>query len=242
MDKEIGERVFQQVMELWILPEIEKRKREKRIEDNFILRQAQIIYSHDRAFPKVRLNQEVKAIAKGKINRNVEAGETIYERDIEDIEDVRLTNQDPNCAHITLVLLKGKWYVSFDFRYNRGRVKERLEAGKEFLESSRDNLEKNRLRPFFENSFACAELLTEALLIQVFNQSTLKNHEQRIEGIKAWAELGNVKEDFSDKLRKLEWLRNSARYLSTTEFKQENPKEYLDSLDEMYDFVEKSIS
>lgn len=242
MDNEIKERIFQQVMELWVLPEIEKRKKQKRMDDNFRLRKIQIIFSHDRSFPKIRLNQEVKAIAKTKVNRKVEAGEAIYESDIENIEDIQLTYQDPNCAHITLLLFKGMWHVSFDFRYNRRRVKERLDAAKEFFESARENFEKNRLRPFFENSFACAELLTEALLIQFFKQSTLKTHDQRLEKIRDWAELGNVKEEFSNKLSKLFWLRSSARYMSTTEFKQENPKEYLDTLDEMYGFVEKSIS
>jgi len=206
-----------------------------------ILRAAQIIFSHNYHFPKIRLNQQVKAIAKSKAKRDIEKGEIIYEKDVDNIEDIQLTDQDPNCAHITLLLFKGEWFVSFDFRYNKEMVKERLEAAKEFLESARENYEKDRLRPFYENSFACAELLTEALLIQFFKKSTLKSHEQRIEGMKGWAELGNVKEEFSDKLSKLEWLRDSARYLSSTEFKKENPKEYLDAIDDMYDFVEKSI-
>ena len=242
MENEIANRVFKQVMELWVLPEIERRKKEKILGESFILTKAQILFSHDKSFPKIRLNQQVKAIAKSKANRDIKKGEIIYEKDIENIEDIKLTEQDPNYAHITLLLFKGKWFISFDFRYNKKRVKERLEASKEFLESTRENLEKNRLRPFFENSFACAELLTEALLIQFFKQSLLKGHGKRLDSIKAWAELGNVKEEFSDKLSKLWGLRDSARYMSSTEFKKENPKEYLDVLDEMYSFVEKSIS
>ena len=242
MEEETKQRVFNQVMELWILPEIERRRNEKILENNFILRGAQIIFSHYRSFPKIRLNHQVKAIVKGKANRDIEKGEIVYEKDIQDIEDIQLTEQDPNYSHITLLLFKSKWFVSFDFRYNKKRVKERLEASKEFLESAREDLEKNRLRPFFESSFACAELLTEALLIQFFKQDLLKGHEKRLDSIKAWTELGNVKEEFSDKLSKLWWLRDSARYMSSMDFKKENPKEYLDTLDEMYDFVEKSIA
>ena len=242
MESEIANRVFQQVMELWVLPEIEKRKRESRLENPFVLRKAQILFSHYKSAPKIRLNQQVKAIAKTQINRDIKAGEIIYEKDVENIEDIKLTDQDPNYAHITLLLFKDKWYISFDFRYNKDKAKEYLEAAKEFLDSVKDDFKNNRLRPFFECSFACAELLTQALLIQFFKQSTLKNHKQRMKGIRLWAELGNVKEEFSGKLSKLFWLRNSARYLSTTEFKQENPKEYLDSLEEMYNFVKGSIS
>ncbi|MFH1325520.1 MAG: hypothetical protein ABIH49_01980, partial [archaeon] len=94
----------------------------------------------------------------------------------------------------------------------------------------------------FEDSFACAELLTMALLIQFRKQSTLKNHNQRLEGLKSWAELGNVKEKFSEKLSKLWGLRDSARYLSNTEFKKENPKEYLEVIEEMFSFVKESFS
>jgi len=242
MESEISKKVFDQVMSLWILPEIERRKKENIIKEGFMLSKAQILFSHYRSYPKIRLNQQVKAIAKGKANRDIEKGEIVYEKDIQDIENIQLTEQDPNYSHITLLLFKGKWFISFDFRYNKKRVKERLDASKEFLESARENINKNRLRPFFENSFACAELLTEALLIQLFQQELLRSHKKRFNKIKAWAELGNVKEEYSDKLKKLWDLRGSARYMSSTEFKNENPKEYLDTLDEMYNFVEKSIS
>ncbi len=242
MESEITNKVFQQVMELWVLPEIERRKKKKIIKDDFDLTRAQILFSHDKPFPKIRLNQQVKTIVKGKATRDIKKGEIVYEKNLDNIEDIKLTEQDPNYAHITLFLFKGKWFISFDFRYNQKRAKEYLDASKEFLESARDNLKENRLRPFFEDSFACIELLTLALLIQFRKQSTLKNHDQRLEGLKSWAELGNVKEEFSEKLSKLWELRNSARYLSNTEFKKENPREYLEVIEEMYNFVEKSIS
>ena len=119
MDDEIKIRVFKQVMELWVLPEIERRKKEKRLEEPFVLRTAQILFSHDKGTQKIRLNQEVKAVAKSKAKRDIKKGEIVYEKDIDNIEDIQLTEQDPNCAHITLVLFKGKWFVSFDFRYNK---------------------------------------------------------------------------------------------------------------------------
>ena len=242
MESEIGNRIFQQVMELWVLPEIEKRKSLKKISPNFNLRSIQIIFSHDKPINEIRLNEEVKAIMKIRANRDIEKGEPIFEKDIDDIEDVTLTNQDSNCAHITLLLFKAKWHISFDFRYNKDEAKKHLEAAKEFLDSVKDDYKNNRLRPFFESSFDCAELLTKALLMQFFKISILNNHDNRLNRIKEWAELGNVKEDFSNKIHKLKRVRYSARYLYTDEFKQENPKEYLDYLEEMYDFVKKSIS
>lgn len=242
LDDESKNRIFQQAMDLWILPEIEKRKNAGRLEEGFTLRRAQVIFSHDRRFPKVRLNQQIKANARTRVKRNVVAGEPIYEEEVDNIEDIHLTDQDPNCAHFTLLLFKGKWYVSFDFRYNRKRVLERLDAAKEFLESTRENYKNDRLRPFFENSFAVAEILTEALLIQVLEQSTLKDHKKRSKRLKMWVDLGNAKKEFSELLNSLWRLRDSARYMSSTQFKKEKPKEYLDMLDEMYVFVQASIS
>ncbi len=238
----IDHKLFSQVMELWILPEIEKRKETNRLSSDFRLTRAQVIFSKDRNISKVRLNNQVKAIVKAKVNREVKKGEEIHEFDINEIKNIELTNKDPNVGHVTLLLFRNKWFISFDFRYNKKRVKDRLEAAKEFYDSSKENLENKRLRPFFENSFACAELLTEALLIQFFNKDTLKGHESRLNMITNWAKLENIDQKFSDSLHLLWKLRSSARYMSSTEFRYENPDDYLTSLKELYDFVEKSIS
>lgn len=229
-------------MGLWVLPEIEKRRKYNTIVGDFLIRRIQIVFSHDRPFPKIRLNEEIKATARAKVNRDVKAGEALYEHDVDNVDDIRLTEEDPNCGHITLLIFKEKWYVSFDFRYNRKRVKDRLNAAKEFLESTRSNFAAVRFRPFFEDSFACAELLTEALLIQFSRPDTLRSHERRLETLQKWAELGNVKIEYSTLLKNLWSLRGSARYMSSTLFKKEKPKEYLDMLEEMYLFVESSIS
>ena len=61
MDNEIAQRVFQQVMDLWITPEIEKRKRYKKISSEFKLRSVQIVFSSERDLIKIRLNDESEA-------------------------------------------------------------------------------------------------------------------------------------------------------------------------------------
>lgn len=137
--------------------------------------------------------------------------------------------------------IKGNWIISFDFRYDKKRAKERIEAAIEFLESAKENLNKNRLRPFYENCFACAELLTEAILMLFIDKTQLDSHRSRIEKMQNWASLGNVRKDFSNTLKKLESLRSSVRYMSSTEFKKEEPVEYLRVIEEMIGFSKKSI-
>ena len=183
----------------------------------------------------------IKAIAKCKVNKDKNKGDIIYEEDIENIESIELTNRDPNSAHVTLLLIKGRWIISFDFRYNKKRILEHIEASKEFLESAKDNLTQNRLRPFFEDSFACAELLAKSILLQLPDKKILygKDHASRINQFKNWASLGNVNQQHSDILERLKGLRSSARYLSSNEFKQENPKKVFSILEDMFLFTNK---
>jgi len=243
MNQDISQKIFQQAIDLWIKPEMDKRKSLKRLPKDFKLRSAQILFSLDRVWNKVRLNEEVKAVAKCKINCAKNKGDAIYEKDIDEIESINLTEKDPNCAHITLLLFKNNWVISFDFAYNKKRIKEHIDVAKEFFESAKDNLEKKRLRPFFENSFACAELSAKAVLIQLPDKEILqgKDHSTRINKFKNWASLGNVKQEHSEILERLNQLRSSARYLCSTEFKKEKPKEIISKLSEMINFAESRI-
>lgn len=235
MDNKIAKRIFQQVMDLWIEPEIKKRKSLKRLPKNFNLKAAQIIFSLDRGWNKVRLNSKVKAEGHMKLNTSKDKGDPIYEAEIENIQSIKLTDKDPNCAHVTLLLIKNKWIISFDFRYNKKRVREHIKAAEEFFDSAKDNLAKKRLRPFFENSFACAELLAKSILLQLPDKEMLygKNHNTKIKKFKNWANLGNVKKEHSHVLERLKGLRSSARYLYSTEFKKEDSNQIINTLEEM---------
>ena len=240
MDEEIGQKVFQQAMDLWINPEIEKRKKFGKLPKKFKLLRAQIIFYSKKA-TKIRLNEEVGAIVSVKLNKDVKKGEAIYEQDVSQIKNIKLTDYHSNCAHITFLLFREKWMVAFDFRYNKKLVKENLEAAKEFYESAKDDLEKNRLRPFYENCWSSAEL-TSVCTFYLLGESRKKNrHKETTKKFEKWAELGNIKESFSKTLSKLNHLRNSARYLYTNEFKKENHGEILKIIKEMIDFTEKSI-
>ena len=68
-----------------------------------------------------------------------------------------------------------------------------------------------------------------------------KNHKDRINKFDNWAKLGNVKIEFSTTLSTLSDLRDSARYLSSDKYKEENPNKIKTILKEMIDFTEKSI-
>ena len=70
------------------------------------LRRAQIIFYPDDSRPKVRINEEVKALAYVNFEPQFskEIGDWVYEREIKDVEEIKLTEEDdPDCAHITFL-------------------------------------------------------------------------------------------------------------------------------------------
>ena len=242
MSLKIGQKVFQQVMDIYVKPEIDRRRKFKKIDDDFIINKVQVVFSLNKK-NKVRLNNEVKAIIECKINKQINKGDLVPEEDIDKIENIKLTDEDINCGHITLLLFKNNWIVSFDARYNKETIKEHIEASKEFCESAKDNLDKKRLRPFFENAFASAELSAKSVLLTLPDKKILtgRNHKERLDKFQNWANLGNVKIEFSEILSKLSSLRDSARYLFSENYKNENPAKILKILEEMIKFAEENI-
>lgn len=244
MEDAIKQKIFQQVMDIWIIPEIERRKKEGKIKGEFNISKMQVVFSLENGKNEIRLNEEVKAIVRGKVNRDVLKGEPVYEKDIDIIEGVELTDEDINCGHITLLLFKNSWIVSFDFRYNKEKVKNHINASKEFYEVAVESLSKNRIRAFYENAFASAELSAISILITLPSREILecRNHKKRLSQFKDWANLGNVEMKFNTTLSKLSELRDSARYLHSEKFKEEDPNQIKDIIKEMINFAENSIN
>lgn len=155
---EAGENLFNQVMDVWTLPEIERRQSEGSLPIPINLRAVQILFTIEGA-PTIRINKEVKAIMQAKLNKPKKKGESIYESDVDDIFFGNLLEEDANFAHITMVLIKGEWKIGFNFLYQTTQAKEILELGKEYLDSAKDDLKKGRLRAATNNLFLASENL-----------------------------------------------------------------------------------
>lgn len=240
----MGQKVFQQVIDFWVNPEIEKRIKLGKIREGIELSKIQIVFSLERGFNKVRFNEEVKAIVEAKINRNIIKGEEVSEKDVEEINNLRLTDDDKNCGHITLLRFKDKWIIAFDAIYHKRLSKDYIEASKEFYDSARDDLEKRRLRAFYDNSFSSAELCVISILLGWMNKDIIDNkkHHQRYSVLKKFTDLGNGKAIYSETLKKLDGIRKSARYLGSNKYLNEDPNKLFLVLKEMIDFAERLIS
>ena len=110
-DSKLYENLLKQAMQLWINPEIERKKKEGLLGKDFQLSCAQIIFYLGH-IPTIRLNNEVKVTIKAKINRSIKKGEIFYERDIEEIQNMELLDEGKDFGHLTFVRFKNYWIES----------------------------------------------------------------------------------------------------------------------------------
>ncbi len=212
MEDDLGPKLIQQAFDLWINPEIERRRAAGRLPDGFTLYMAQVIFDLDAAAPEVRLNEEVRIALKVPATRPLEKGEIVV---VDHIEGMELTDLDPNASHLTMVFNKGVRYLAWDFRYNAVRIVESIETAREFLDCSAFALEKGYLRAVVDNLFSATELMAKAQLLMLPDKTILTGKKHRIVSSKYnwWGKLGNTDPRYVCLLNRLSALRNPARYL-----------------------------
>jgi uncharacterized protein (UPF0332 family) len=172
----------------------------------------------DAGAPQVRFNEEVKAVFKVRyskpLDRAMEIGEQIVLDDSIEVEDIELTDADPNAGHVTLFSNGGYWHIRFDFRYNAERCLEALAIGREFLDAAASSLKKKNLSAFVDNLFSATELMAKAELLLIPDKKILDGKSHRVVSPKYnwWGKLGNTDEQYVKLLNRLASLRKPARY------------------------------
>jgi uncharacterized protein (UPF0332 family) len=166
----------------------------------------------------VRLNEEIKAVFHARLKRSVKKGEVVRENDFDEIEDLELTDLDPNAAHLTIILHKGFWVLKFDFRYNAARIRVTIAAAREFLDAATFCLDKGTLRALVENLFGATELMAKGLLLMNPDGTILAGKSHGIIATKFnwWGKLGNTDPQYVKLLNHFSALRRPARYLQDT--------------------------
>lgn len=243
-DEELGQSLMRQALDFWINPELERRRQAGSLSDNFVLTRAQIIMNVDADAPEVRLNEEIKAVGRFRAARAIEAGEEIAEDDVEDLEDIILTDQDPNAGHLTMMLFKGRWLLAFDFRYNAARVEATMDAAREFLEVASLAFENGHMRAFVDNLFSAAELVAKGHLLLDPDETLLKTKKHTVISSRFNQErnLGNVEPRFVELFNELRNLRGSARYLDKDfSLSPQEAEEMLGTAKDMLETVQRTM-
>jgi uncharacterized protein (UPF0332 family) len=246
LKKEAQQRTFSELMELFVLPEVTRRKEAGRLPEKFRLNAAQILFYSDGRKPAVRLNEETKIIATVKFKNivNKQKGEAVFWNEIDNVENLRLIDEeDKEYAHVSMLRLKGHWNIAFDFRYNKGAAREHFKVAKEFYKAAK-NAHKNRwLAPFVDNLFSCIELLAKSELLLLSEVKKKTTHVAIQMKYNRFVNCGNEKSDFKAALNKLSAIRHSARYLSSSfSLLDSEGGEYLNTAKEMLDYLEARLS
>ena len=213
IDEQAGSRLFAQLIELWISPEIRRRQSAGRLPSPYELRGAQIVFRlEDGGTSEIRLNQEVKGKLEARIRRTVEVGEPVTEADIDQPRWIEPIG-DPNAAHLTLLRLRGKYWIFFDFRYNKELAGAHLDRAAEFLAAAEADYGNGRLNACVESLWSGVDLCAKAFLMTLPDPETLrsKKHSYIKRRFNAVGRFNFP--EYPKLLNRLEKLREAARYL-----------------------------
>jgi hypothetical protein len=213
LPEEGSQRLLKQVFDIWLTPEIERRRSTGKLSDYFQVRKAQVVFEMD-APVTVRLNEEVRAIWTVRATRAIAKGESVSVGDFSEIVSVDLTDNDPNAGHITILLHQGTWWITWNTRYNAGRISDSIAAATEFLTAARSAMGRHHFRAFTDNLFSAVELLAKAELFSTSDKQLLhaKTHsfvKGRFNHLTKW---DDVQTDFAKLLNQLESMREQAKY------------------------------
>lgn len=247
MEQAIYQKAFNETMSLWILPEIEQRQTQGLIPTPFALKYAQVVF-YPPPFSKriVRLNEEVQAILKVKLKgrKSVQKGDLIKFSEIGNIESIRLTESEPDAAHITIIKFGNCWVFTFDCRYNKAKVSKHLAVAKEFIELARFAFNNKHWSAFVDVCYSAIELLAKAeLMLMPLKEIIETRRHEVIRGKYNWfVNLGNAKIDYKNALNELAKMKPSGRYLrSPLSISDGKAKRYLEIIDDMKKYVEQRM-
>lgn len=226
-DNQMYEKLLSQVFEFWVNPEVERRGVER-----FNLRSAQIIFCIGSS-PMVRLNEEVKVIAAAKLNKSVKKGETIFEGDIDSIEKLNLVEDEKDFGHITIVLHRGVWVISFSFNYDVTKTQMFMKIGDDFLMSAIKDMEFKNWRPMLENLSIAAENFAKARLFLLPDDIVRKSRtHQGLQGrVNIHARNETISASFKDAFNELLHTRDKARYELDFSFDESKAGKYIEVIE-----------
>jgi hypothetical protein len=218
MNEESGRRIFDNLMNLFFLPEIVRRQKLGLVSKPLEVRIAQVVFYPDGRPNSVLLNEEVKFRARVKMKPGTvkKPGEAFFDHEVEDIDDIELTCKDgPDCAHATVVWLSGMPHVLFDFRYNKALARRHVDTARQFHRVAKMAWSERLLSPCADNLYSAAELAARAMLLTFPDPEFSKGakHKEIKRRFSAFASLGNVPTEQNDAFQKLTQMRYPMRYL-----------------------------
>jgi hypothetical protein len=241
---EFGNKVYHQLMDIWIAPSIKKRQESGDLPSPLNIRSAQIIFCPDNDEPIIHVNDEIKVIASVKLkeSREIKEGEPITHEEIEKYQDLKINKElYPNCGHATFIIHNGALCLAFDFTRYRFLAKQHLSAAKQFIQTARFSLENKYFTSFVDTLFSAKELIAKSILLRSAESSFAKktNHKAIHCRYNKFGKLGQVEPSYIDSFNQLSCLRSKARYLNDSiEISDVEANKLLANVQEAYEFAE----
>lgn len=217
-DAMFSRNAYNQVMELFVIPELKYRQSNGDLPKPVDLYAVQVIFYPENRKPLVRINEEVVAKVEIKLKTGISKniGDKVFGGDIESVSQVFISEDDlGDCGHITLLLLNGNWHIVFDLVYNKSMVGKHIFAACEFYQSAKNAFEDRKLHVFVDNLFSAYELAVKAFLLlgPDFDLRKKSTHGNIHSKYNRQLHLGLVERDSINSFNKLSGLRDRARYL-----------------------------
>ena len=141
-DPTFSENVFRQMHDLWIKPQIERRKAQGKFPADFHIRQCLVKLPLDHS-PIVLFNEEVGWEARVKVSGPIQKHDPVYLHHVQSIETVKLPrHDDKRCAFFYLYIMPdGIFRVVFDAMPNWPNFKEEKDAGSDLGKAIAESLQ-----------------------------------------------------------------------------------------------------
>ena len=243
-NKQIYSNLFNQVMNLWVKPEIEKRKKENQLPQDFRLKAIQVIFSMG-SHPLIRFNNEVKALIRIKPKRKISKGKLVYENDVQEVKELELIDDERDFGHITIIRFNKDWVLGFSFIYDTSKSKRFLELGSEYLRSAEKDYQNGLFRPMIESLSVAAENFAKARLFLLPDKEIrkAKKHGLIRSKVNIYSKTSDiVGKEFKGIFNELQDTRDKARYNPNYSIAKNEARKMIQVLREMSVELSKWIS
>jgi hypothetical protein len=244
LDEEGANIFLQQCFDLWINPEIERRRQSGLISEPPNVFAAEVIIFGDGRPLVVRINTEVQSSIEVQVPKERVSGlkpgdlvSTIGSK----IVRIHPPPEEINNAHVILMRTNDAWAISFDFTYNSGHVAECYKSALEFFDAASDSFLKKRYRAFVDNLFSSIELLSQCFLLM--GPGSLKHSHYSIhQNINLRKRHNSAGGDIAPLLNRLSAERDKARYRTLSYApKQDEMKNWRDQAATALDYCKSQI-
>ncbi len=202
---------IEQVKTVWLMPELERRKSLGRLPEKIVLQAFQVLFRGDDYM--VRINTEVRFNMTVQATRPIAMGDTADEEDLQHVKFIELVPEELDCAHITMMFIKNRWIIAFNFLLDRVQAGRFVEHAKSFLRVARIGYEEMLVGPAVDCLFSATELACKAHLMLVAHPSgKAKKHNAIHSASNRASRVGRISADFMALHNRLGELRPKARY------------------------------